>query len=170
MKAKIALTLDDYDAAVLDNAVRIACKLRGDEPQNSHRRYLLCWIIGAVCSAIIRKGAMPERLGVELRPETDEEMQQRLAKEIPSTANSKATPRDDEAMISVAENILKKYYKRRLPDVQCVLRDLLRFSTANWDQLEPLWDAQLSYAGTEALHPHDLWAAKAQKHRTRKRR
>ena len=174
MKTKITLTLDEYDAAVLDKAIRIACKLRGDgdEPQSSHRRYLLRWIIGAVCSAIIRNGGMPRQLAVELRHESSVETRQRLTKEIPKSEGTGAAPRaaSGETMIAVAQSILGKYYKPQLPDVQCVLSDLLRFSTANWDRLEPLWNAQLGYAEREALHPHDLWAAKTQKNRRNKRR
>jgi len=169
VKKKLTITLDDYDAQLFEKAIRIACRLRGDgdEPQGSHRRFLLRWIIGAVCSSIIRKGEMPKMLAVELRHETKEETRQRVAREIPQSANSKSARCDgrtsEAVMIAVAQNILGKYYKPQLPDVQCVLADLLRFSTANWDKLEPLWNAQLSYAGREALHPHDLWAVKAQK-------
>ena len=85
MKTKFSLTLDDYEAQLLDQAIRVACRLRGagDEPDSSHRRYLMRWIIIAVCSAIIRAGKMPKQLAVELRHETQEEMRQRLAGEIP---------------------------------------------------------------------------------------
>jgi hypothetical protein len=85
VKRTITLTLDDYDAQVLDKAIRAACRLRGDgdEPDSSNRRFLLRWIIGAVCSAIIRKGEMPVQLVVELRHETTEETRQRLARKMP---------------------------------------------------------------------------------------
>ncbi len=85
MKRTYTVTLDEYDAALLEKAVRIANGLRGDddETQGSHRRYLLCWIISAVCSAIIRKGGMPRQLAVELRHETTEETRQRLEKKTP---------------------------------------------------------------------------------------
>ena len=87
MKKKITLTLDAYDAQLLEKAVCTACRLRGDgdEPQSSHSRFVLRWIIGAVCSAIIRAGEMPEQLAVELRHETREEMRQRLGRKIPAS-------------------------------------------------------------------------------------
>ena len=71
MKSKITLTLEDYDAQLLDKAVRIVCLLRGDgdEPDSSNRRFVLRWIVGAVCSAIIRNGEMPQQLAVERRHE-----------------------------------------------------------------------------------------------------
>ncbi len=168
MKTKFSITLDGYDAQLLDNAVRIACRMRGggDEPDSSNRSFVLRWIIVAVCSAIIRRGEMPAQLAVELRHETKDETRQRLAKKIPGPMDSEAARCDgrtsEAAMVAVAQNILVKYYKPQLPAVQCVLTDLLRFSTANWDKLEPLRNAQLSYADKEALHPHALWAAKAQ--------
>ena len=89
MKKKITLTLDAYDAQMLDQAIRIACLLRGggDEPRSSHQRYLLRWIIGAVCSAILRNGGMPRQLAVDLRHETQEEMRQRLERKIPASPN-----------------------------------------------------------------------------------
>lgn len=85
MKKKITITLDEYDARVFERAVRIACRIRGDgdEPDGSNRRFVLRWIIGAVCSAIIRNGKMPKQLAVELRHETQEEMRQRVEKEFP---------------------------------------------------------------------------------------
>ncbi len=41
MKTKFTLSLDEYDDALLDKAIHVACLLRGagDEPQSSHRRY-----------------------------------------------------------------------------------------------------------------------------------
>jgi len=87
MKTKITLTLDDYHAQIFDEAVRIACRIRGDgdEPDRSNRRFVLRWIIGAVCSAIIRNKEMPQLLAVELREETREETRQRIQKEIPAS-------------------------------------------------------------------------------------
>lgn len=177
MKTKFQITLDPYCAELLDKAVRIACHRRGDgdEPDSSNRRFVLQWMIVAVSSAIIRAGKMPDQLAVDLRHETKEEKRQRIAKEIPQPIGDAAQAdrrrrTSETALVTVAQNILGKYYKPQLPDVQCVFADLLRFSTANWDKLEPLWNAQLSYAGQEALHPHDLWAAKAQCKPTRRRR
>lgn len=87
MKTKITLTLDDYEARVFEKAVRIAVRLldASDATTGDHRRFILRWIIGAVSSAIIRKGEMPKQLAVELRHETQEEMRKRVEKEIPAS-------------------------------------------------------------------------------------
>ncbi|MSU62125.1 MAG: hypothetical protein EXS31_06975 [Pedosphaera sp.] len=85
MKRTYTITLDDYDAALLEQAIRIACRLRGDgdETQRSNRSFVLRWILRAVSAAIIRRGEMPQRLAVELRHETREETRLRLEKKIP---------------------------------------------------------------------------------------
>lgn len=85
MKTKFSITLDEYSSGLLDKAVRVACRMRGagDDATGTHRRFVLRWIIGAVCAAIIRRGEMPKQLAVELRNETQEEMRQRLAKQLP---------------------------------------------------------------------------------------
>jgi len=45
LKTKFSITLDAYDAQLLEKTISIGCLLRG-----SHRRYLLRWIIRAVCA------------------------------------------------------------------------------------------------------------------------
>lgn len=85
MKTKITCTLDEYEAQLLDRAIRVGCRLRGDgdEPESSNRRFILRWLIWSVCSAIIRNGEMSFPFAVDFRQETAEEQRQRLAKELP---------------------------------------------------------------------------------------
>ena len=86
MKTKITFTLDEYDAALLDQAVRRVLKLNiGNEATKPHHRsFLFRWMVHVVSAAIIRKGKLDLPFAVELRSETPEETRQRLAKKMPA--------------------------------------------------------------------------------------
>ena len=53
-----------------------------------------------------------------------------------------------------------------------MMQDILSFTIANWEKLEPLFRAQIGYAKSEGLNVFDLWHSKikAQLKRKRQRR
>lgn len=85
MKKTITITLDEYDARLLEAALRTTRRPfnSGEEVDRSQRRYVLGWMLRAVAAAIIRQGNMPAMLAVELRQETPQETKQRLRKQLP---------------------------------------------------------------------------------------
>jgi hypothetical protein len=85
MKRTITITLDEYDARLLEAAIRILCPpfSSGEEVDRSQRRYVLGWMLRSVAAAILRQGNMPAPLAVELRHETKAETEQRLRKQLP---------------------------------------------------------------------------------------
>lgn len=86
---KIHLTLDDYDARLLEAAIRTACP---GHSLPADRRWVLRWLILAGAAAIIREGKMPRPLAVELRKETEEETRQRLENELPQKIEAPPSP------------------------------------------------------------------------------
>ncbi|MEQ2007532.1 MAG: hypothetical protein ABMA26_12105 [Limisphaerales bacterium] len=85
MKKTITITLDEYDARLLEAAIRTTRRpfSSGEEVDRSQRRYVLGWMLRSVAAAIIRQGNMPAPLAVELRHETEAETWQRLRKQLP---------------------------------------------------------------------------------------
>jgi hypothetical protein len=85
MKKTITITLDEYDARLLEAALRATRRpySSGEEVDRSQRRYVLGWMLRSVAAAIIRRGNMPAMLAVELRQETPQETEQRLRKQLP---------------------------------------------------------------------------------------
>jgi len=85
MKKTITITLDEYDARLLEAALRTTWRPfnSGEEVDRSQRRYVLGWMLRSVAAAIIRAGQMPAPLAVELRHETKAETEQRLRKQLP---------------------------------------------------------------------------------------
>ena len=85
-KIKLTITLDEYDAKLLQTAVQTACgisSIPGYGVTSRNRSWIIRWALCAVSSAIIRAGKMSTPLAVELRPESEEETRARMACEIP---------------------------------------------------------------------------------------
>lgn len=86
MKKTITITLDEYDARLLEAALRTTRRpfSPGEEVDRSQLRYVLGWMLRSVAAAIIRQGNMPAPLAVELRQETRQETEERLRRQLPS--------------------------------------------------------------------------------------
>lgn len=85
-KIKLTITIDEYDAKMLDKALQTVYRLPGfgrQDVTSRDRNWVLRWAILSICRGIIRAGKMVTPLAVELRPETADETRARLAGEIP---------------------------------------------------------------------------------------
>ena len=69
--------------------------------------------------------------------------------------------------VQLCEKLKRKHFGNTAT-VQWVMQDLIYFTAANWNKLEPLWLAQVGYALNEGLHPRELWASKVRAQLKRK--
>lgn len=83
MKTKFSITLEGWDAAVLQEAVAIElgehpCLGQCESDLIRQRNWLVRWAIRTVCAAIVQNRAMPVPFGVEVINEPEEIRKLRL--------------------------------------------------------------------------------------------
>jgi hypothetical protein len=65
-----------------------------------------------------------------------------------------------------ARQMAKRYMRK--DDPHGILQGVILFTLANWQELQPLYEAQLNYCFAEDLHPHNYWLKKMCSKRRRK--
>lgn len=77
---RYSFSLPAGEAAVLEDAVRTACKLRSCEEINArnHLNYVIRWAVRTVSCEIIRRGWTEFPFAVDIRPESDAEFYERV--------------------------------------------------------------------------------------------
>src|SRR5262245_33018188 len=86
MKTQVSVTLNDHDAELLEQAVKICLgKYWEASATGRQRNHVIRWAIRSVCAAVIREGEWRGMFAVDLRPETEEELAERLGDKIPQS-------------------------------------------------------------------------------------